>query len=117
MGKCTDNPKYDGEPSNTQNTWKTSKKQEDESIADWLKRTAIKDSGWLEEAKWRGDNEYWLDSGFSISVAVLSFLRENKIEKETFEELCGFPLNLRGSYNWKLSEIKRLELLLNKKLL
>jgi hypothetical protein len=93
------------------------KKLKDESIADWLKRVSIKDSGWLEKAKWREENEYWIEISSKISVSVLSFLRENKIEKSTFEVLCGFPLDLHGSYDWKLSEIKRLELLMNKKLL
>lgn len=92
-------------------------KLKDESIADWIKRVAIKDSSWLEKAKWREENEYWLDSSAKISVSVLLFLRENKIEKQTFESLCGFPLDLHGSYDWKLSEIKRLELLMNKELL
>lgn len=93
------------------------KKLENESVADWLKRVSLKDSKWLEEAQYRQDNGYWIDSSFKISVSVLSFLRENKIEKRTFEELCGFKLDLHGSYDWKLSEIKRLELLMNKKLL
>jgi hypothetical protein len=121
MGKCTDNPKYDKESSDIQNTWKQgetdNKKLEGESIADWLKRVSIKDSKWLEEFKYRQENAYWVDSGFTICVSVLSFLRENKIDKKEFEQLCGFPLILKGSHDWKLSEIKRLELLLNKKLL
>lgn len=39
-----------------------------------------------------------------------------KTKEETFEDLCRFELNLRGDYNWTLSEIRRLELLLSKKL-
>jgi hypothetical protein len=39
------------------------------------------------------------------------------MEKETLEDLIGFELDLSGSYDWRLSEIKKLELYLNKKLL
>ena len=45
--------------------------------------------------------------------AVLSFLRENSLKKETLEELLGFDLNLKGSYNFTLSELKSLEIYTN----
>ncbi len=93
------------------------KRLENESIADWLKRVSLKDSKWLDEAQYRQGNGYWIDSSFKISVSVLSFLRENKIEKKTFEELCGFELDLHGKYDWKISEIRKLELLTNKRLI
>ena len=93
------------------------KKQKEETIGQWLKRTAYQgNNDLLSEWRWRERNEYWLEDAQKIAVSVLIFLRENKIEKETFEDLCGFELNLKGSHNWKLSEIRKLELLLNKKL-
>lgn len=39
---------------------------------------SIKDSGWLAKAKWRQDNEDWLDISFSIAVRVASTLKANK---------------------------------------
>lgn len=94
------------------------KKGKEETLEDWLKRTAYQgDGGFFTESKWRENNEYWRKGSFEISLSVLIFLRENNIEKETLEDLVGFELNLKGSYDWKLSEIKKLELYLNKKLL
>lgn len=93
------------------------KRQKEETVGDCIKRIAYQpNSDILSEWRWREKNEYWLDDAQKIAVSVLIFLRENKIEKETFEDLCGFELNLKGSHDWKLSEIRKLELLLNKKL-
>lgn len=39
---------------------------------------SIKDSGWLAKAKWRQENEDWLDISFSIAVKILSALSANK---------------------------------------
>ena len=57
------------------------------------------------------------DVAVDFSLSVLSFLRETRINRETFEELIGFDLDLRGTHNWTLSEIRKLELMMNKKLL
>lgn len=35
-------------------------------------------SGWLEKAKWRKENESWLDISFKIAVKVLLTLKTNK---------------------------------------
>lgn len=43
-----------------------------------LLQNSIKDSGWLEKAKWRQENEDWLDISFSIAVRVASILASNK---------------------------------------
>ena len=94
--------------------WK--RRRERESVTEWIERVSIKDSGWLEKAKFRENNSYWIESSFKISVAVLSFLRENKMEQETLEDLVGFELILNKQHDWKLSEIKKLELYLNEKL-
>jgi hypothetical protein len=93
------------------------RRREGESVTEWLERVSIKDSIWLEKAKWRKSNSYWIESSSKIAVAVLSFLRENKMKKETLEDLIGFELVLNEQHDWKLSEIKKLELYLNKKLL
>lgn len=49
-----------------------------DKIKQKLKQTSIKDSGWLEKAKWRQENEDWLDISFSIAVRVASTLKANK---------------------------------------
>lgn len=92
------------------------RRKEGEGIIDYLKRVSVKDSGWLEEAQYRQDNEYWLKDSFKISLAICSFLRGNNIEKEEFERLVGFKVDLHGSYNWTIQEIRKLELLINRKL-
>lgn len=49
-----------------------------DKIKQKLIQTSIKDSGWLEKAKWRQENEDWLDISFSIAVRVASTLSANK---------------------------------------
>ena len=67
----------------------------------------------LQNLKFRKKNEYWLKDSVRISLYVLSFLRENNLKKETLEELLGFDLNLKGSHNFTLSELKSLEIYTN----
>lgn len=43
-----------------------------------LIQDSIKDSSWLEKAKWRQENEDWLDISFSIAIKVASTLSANK---------------------------------------
>lgn len=94
------------------------KRRKDESVGDWLSRTAYQgEDSFFGKLEWRERNEYWLKDSFTISLTVLSFLRENEINKETFEELIGFELQLKGTHDWTLSEIRKLELMMNKKLL
>ncbi|PZO31279.1 MAG: hypothetical protein DCF13_01465 [Flavobacteriaceae bacterium] len=49
-----------------------------DKIKQKLLQNSIKDSGWLEKAKWRQENEDWLDISFSIAVRVASTLASNK---------------------------------------
>lgn len=93
------------------------RRHNDESVSEWLERVSVKESMFLEKAKWREDNRYWLDVSFDISLAVLSFLRQNNMEKETLEQLVGFELYLNGSHDWTISELKKLELYTNIKVL
>ncbi|WP_394906091.1 helix-turn-helix domain-containing protein [uncultured Mesonia sp.] len=48
------------------------------NIKDKLIKTSKKDTAWLEKAKWRKENEEWLDISFKIAVKVLSALKANK---------------------------------------
>jgi len=93
------------------------KRREDETVTDCLNRISRRDSKWLEKAEWRERNSYWLDDAFKISFSIYSFMKENNIGKETFEELTSFEVDLSGSYDWTLSEIRKLELIMNIKLL
>ncbi len=49
-----------------------------DKIKQKLLQNSIKDSSWLEKAKWRQENEDWLDISFSIAVRVASTLASNK---------------------------------------
>lgn len=85
-------------------------------------------SGWLEKAIWRQENEAWLDISFSIAVKILSILRENKKNNLSpsniieLSELMNISISdtrnmLRGSKDFNLSTITKLEKILNTKLL
>ena len=52
--------------------------EKNKNIQNFLKHVSEKDSGWLEKAKWRQENEDWLDISFSIAVRVASTLSANK---------------------------------------
>lgn len=87
------------------------------NLDSFFKLVSNEESRFLEKLQWVRDNEFWLDNSFEISITILIFLRENKMEQEILEELCGFKLDLHGKHDWKLSEIKKLELMINKKLI
>ena len=85
------------------------KKREGESNIDWIKRVAIKDSNWLEEAKERQKNAYWNDMSFEFCFSVLTFLRQNKISKEQMEEDLNMEIDLSSHFDYKMSEICKIK--------
>ena len=85
------------------------KRKEDESNVDWVKRVAIKDSNWLEEAKERERNRYWNKESSKFCLSVLSFLRENKIEKQKMEDDLNMEIDLSSSYDYRLSEMCKIK--------
>ena len=88
--------------------------KEKETVSEWLTRVSYHpEIDFLQNLKFRKKNEYWLKDSARISIFVLSFLRENSLKKETLEELVGFDLNLKGSHNFTLSELKSLEIYTN----
>ena len=90
------------------------KRGKKETVDEWLTRVSYHPKrDFLQNLKFREKNEYWLKDSARISLYVLSFLRENSLKKETLEELLGFDLNLKGSYNFTLSELKSLEIYTN----
>lgn len=48
------------------------------NIKNKLKQTSIKDTTWIERAKFRKENEDWLEISFAIAVKMSSVLKENK---------------------------------------
>lgn len=48
------------------------------NIKDRLKKISIKDTTWIERAKFRKENQDWLDVSFAIAVKMFSVLKENK---------------------------------------
>ena len=48
------------------------------SIKNKLKQTSIKDTTWIEKAKFRKENQDWLNISFAIAVKMFSVLKENK---------------------------------------
>ena len=81
-------------------------------------------SGWLEKAKWREENEGWLDISFAISVKILGALRKNKKsdtypknQKQLAEAMDCSPqyVNkvLKGAENLQLETISRIGKILN----
>ena len=83
-------------------------RQKGETIGQWLKRTAYQGNGF--------PTRNHTDDSIKIAVSVLSFLRENKIEKETFEDLVGFEVDLHGQFDYTINQIRKMELIINKKL-
>ena len=85
------------------------KRRSDESNVDWIKRVAIKDSNWLERANERKRNRYWNKESSKFCLSVLSFLRENKIEKEKMEDDLNMEIDLSSQYDYRLSEMCKIK--------
>lgn len=52
--------------------------EKNKNVENFLNRVSIKDSGWMEKAKWEQENEYWLDMSFEIALRIGSILSANK---------------------------------------
>ncbi len=89
-----------------------------------LIQNSIKDSGWLEKAKWRQENEDWLDISFCVALRVASTLSANKKAKvypksqaELAEAMnCSAQyVNklLRGQENLQIETICKVQRILN----
>ena len=85
------------------------KRREGEGNVDWIKRVAIKDTNSLERHKERKRNRYWNKESSKFCLSVLSFLRENSIEKEKMEDDLNMELDLSGSYDYRLSEMCKIK--------
>ena len=78
------------------------KKGKEESIEDWVGRIAYQRENVSKRVR-------ATEEGVDIALAVLNFLRRNNIKKEDLEEQLNFELDLSGSYDWRLSEIRKIE--------
>ena len=85
------------------------KKREDESNVDWIKRVAIKDSNWLEKAKWREINKYWLDASSDFTLSILAFMSFHDLSIEQMEDDLNMELDLSGSYDFRMSEAEKIK--------
>jgi transcriptional regulator with XRE-family HTH domain len=85
-------------------------------------------SGWLTKAKWREENQDWLDISFAIAVKILAAFRANKktgtfpkSQKELAEAMGCSPqyVNklLKGTENLQLETITKIGDILNIKLI
>jgi len=81
-------------------------------------------SGWLEKAKYRQENQDWLDISFSIAIKILSVLRANKKkaifpknQKELAEVLDCTPQYisklLKGTEKLNIETISKIQKALN----
>lgn len=99
-----------------------------ENTKKFLDLVSERDSRWLEKAKWREENEDWLDVSFSIAVKMLSALNTNK-KADTFPrnqkelaEAMGCSAQyvnklLRGQENLQIETICKVQRILNVKLI
>jgi hypothetical protein len=85
------------------------KKREGEGNVDWIKRVAIKDSNWLEKAKWGERNQYWLDVSSDFTLSILAFMSFHDLSVEQMEEDLNMELDLSGSYDWRMSETEKIK--------
>lgn len=85
------------------------KRRSDESNVDWIKRVAIKDSGWLEKANERKRNRYWSKESSKFCLFVLLFLRENNLSKEKMEDDLNMEIDLSSQYDYRMSEIVKIK--------
>lgn len=93
------------------------KRVKDETMHQWLARVSYPAGGALERLEWYEANESWVGDSGRIAYKILDFMRVNKVSKTDFETMCQFELNLKGTHNWTLSELKTLEHLMNIKLI
>lgn len=81
-------------------------------------------SGWLDKAKYRQENQDWLDISFSIAIKILSVLRANKKkavfpknQKELAEALNCTPQYvsklLKGTEKLNIETISKIQKALN----
>src|SRR5690242_20651022 len=79
-------------------------------------------SNWQAKAKWRKDNEEWLEDSFKVATLILRALRKNEMpQSELAKMLDVSPQHInkivKGQENLSLSTIKKIEKALNIRIL
>lgn len=83
-------------------------------VLEKLKNQSIKDEGWLKEAKWRQENEAWLDLSFAIAVKILRTLRNRNMTQKDLAVALGLSPQyvnkiVKGSENLTIETITKIE--------
>lgn len=83
-------------------------------VLEQLKNQSIKDEGWLKEAKWRHENEAWLDLSFAIAVKILRTLRNRNMTQKDLADILGLSPQyvnkiVKGSENLTIETITKIE--------
>jgi transcriptional regulator with XRE-family HTH domain len=102
--------------------------EKNKNIQNFLKQVSTKDSGWLKEAQWEEENEYWLEMSFRIAVRIGLILRANKKadvypknQVELAEAMGCTPQYvsklLKGQENMQIETICKIGRILNTKLI
>jgi DNA-binding XRE family transcriptional regulator len=83
---------------------------------------AIKDTAWLEDAKWSQADADWLDLSAAIALKILRFLREHKMTQKELADQLGFSpqyINkiVKGSENLTLETICKIQKVLRIRLI
>ena len=79
-------------------------------------------SDWINEAKQRQENNYWLKYSQKIAIKVLKALREKNIEQKQLAELMNITPKevnniVKGKENLTLETLSKLESVLDIKIL
>lgn len=88
----------------------------------FLKLVSKKPSQLLKIVEWRTKNSYWLHESALIALIILTVLDEKKLTKADLNKLTYISkakINkmVRGSYDFSLKEIRKLEIALQVDLL
>ena len=70
---------------------------------------AIKETNSLERHNERKRNRYWSKESSKFCLSVLSFLRENNIEKQKMEDDLNMEIDLSSQYDYRLSEMCKIK--------
>jgi transcriptional regulator with XRE-family HTH domain len=99
-----------------------------DKIKERIIQQSIKDSGWMKQAQWEEDNEYWLELSFRIAVRISLTLSANKKaniypknQVELAEAMGCTPQYvsklMKGQENMQIETICKIGRILNTKLI
>lgn len=91
------------------------------NLENFLKLVSKEQSKWLEDAKFRKENRYWIKTSQKIALKILSRFDELNIDKfelsnKTNIPLCTISKMVKGFYNFNLIEIRKIEIALDMKI-